>query len=115
MAILPTDGYPKWANSLRIDPITSTLSKEQPTVEIQDDGLEVGEPIKRDHLNWQFDSIARWLAYQDSALLSISIRLNALDGKGIKETNANAPAGTTTGIGELHSTVELSATTELHS
>ncbi|MCP4491152.1 MAG: hypothetical protein GY820_28125 [Gammaproteobacteria bacterium] len=107
MATLPRDGYPAWASTLRADPLTSTLNKEQPDIGIQNEGLVVGEPIKRDHLNWQFDSIARWIEHQDLALLGISIRLDALDGKGIKEH-------ITVGIGELHSTSELSAITELH-
>ncbi len=108
MATLPRDGYPAWASTLRVDPLTGVLNKEQPDIDIQNEGLVMGEPIKRDHLNWQFDSIARWIEYQDLALLEISIRLDALDGKGTKEH-------ITVGIGELHSTSELSAITELHS
>ncbi len=115
MATLPTDGYPSWASKLMLTPVTSEPNKEKPTTVLQGAGLTVGETLLTKHINWQLDSIARWIEHQDSALLDISVRLNALDGKGTKETNVNAPAGTGTGIGELYLTVELSDNTELHS
>ncbi len=111
MATLPTDGYPRWASKLMLTPVTSEPNKEKPTTVLQDAGLTAGETLLRKHVNWQLDSIARWIEHQDSALLEISIRLDALDGKGVKDVNVNA----TTGIGELYSTVELSANIELHS
>lgn len=71
MATKPTE-KPTWANNDVTDPITNAPNKKKPSSELQDSGLLRKQPFFRNHLNWLFDNIAKWIDYLDTVNSTIS-------------------------------------------
>lgn len=71
MATKPTE-KPTWANTDVNDPITNAPNKKKPSSELQDSGLLRKQPFFRNHLNWLFDNIAKWIDYLDTVNSTIS-------------------------------------------
>lgn len=61
----------KWAEALSNDSVTGVPNKVEPPTGIKNDGINRGEPISRQHLNYQFDQY-----YQ--AFADIQAQINAL-------------------------------------
>ncbi len=76
----PTDGIPYWAKNLILDPVTQAPNRTQPSAGFQSSGLILEEPLYRGHLNWQLDSIARWIEYHEEVVADYEARLTALGG-----------------------------------
>lgn len=56
---------PKWATNALVDPVSGTANKLEPNFGLKADGLNYREPLARQHLNYQFDLINKWIEYFD--------------------------------------------------
>jgi len=59
------DIFPDWATLDLNDPITGMPNKLQPSLGFMNSGLNRGEPIIRQFLNYEFDKIVEWLRHYD--------------------------------------------------